>query len=684
MTETMERAAEDTYTRVGDPDAVNADRGLIAEGLAGLLQRAQRDTKATVWRLRRQALPHAVTGAVLGGGLAAEAVCASGGASPGTVAAGIAATTFPIAAGVAAWVRKRRPRWARRVLLGGLLSAAWLTMAPFGVTPGDAGVLLAGEYALAARWWQLNRLGYPGPTLPEEEEPAEGEPTLAEQIIADWNTYVACVGGPLPESRLCNPEVTPHTIAFDLMLWRGRQTFTTAVSALEKIAGGLGRNISALIIEPDPAAPEESSEARCRFQVVTNSPIRGNVDFTGPRRRGGLLDLGPYADGSGEAPWRLYTPGSMWSGVIIGGTGIGKSRVVENIVISAVSGGDTEFWYLDPNRGGSSPALAKHADWFVTMDNADDMLAAGIAALDGRAEENAAEGWTGFTPSPQRPGLLIIVEECHNPFSNKKAAVQWARIAREGRKVGIALLCISQYSGIVTFGNVEPLRSNVMEGNAIALRTTSNSAGQLMPGLMVDPKTLPKIPGYAYVQGSEETGNRTAPFRNRNTLVPDDDAPGEWLKAQPRPGLDRLTTTATLAAGAAYQDRNITSNTGRDAASARVKELREGRLPAGFGAASQRQAEQQEQVGEMGVIVEFPQPLTLADLAEPATPTAAALELGDSHRTVLAAVAVGKSRPVEIEQATGLSHRRVAELLKELVVAGHLIQPKYGRYERAA
>src|SRR5690606_1047262 len=114
--------------------------------------------------------------------------------------------------------------------------------------------------------------------------------------------------------------------------------------------------------------------AALRLQVITNSPIAGDVVFDGPRRDGGLLELGPSADGSGEAVYRLYTPGSMWSGVSIGGTGIGEGRLVEHIVIAALSGGDTEFWYLDPARGGSSPALAGHADWFVSMDQTDDML----------------------------------------------------------------------------------------------------------------------------------------------------------------------------------------------------------------------------------------------------------------------------------------------------------------------
>lgn len=67
-----------------------------------------------------------------------------------------------------------------------------------------------------------------------------------------------------------------------------------------------------------------------------------------------------------------------------------------------------------------------------------------------------------------------------------------------------------------------------------------------------------------------------------------------------------------------------------------------------------------------------------------ASPELAEEDLSESHRAVLAAVAGGAKRPTEIEAVIGLKHRRVADLLKELVTAGYLIQPQYGRYERAA
>ncbi len=480
---------------------------------------------------------------------------------------------------------------------------------------------------------------------------------------------------------------TEHGYMFTAQLARGKQTLENVVAALPRISTGLEEPLEHLIAESAPPDPVtgRAYPSRCRFQVITNSPITGDVNFTGPRREDGLIGLGPWADGSGEARTRLYSNGSMWSTVIIGDTGIGKSRVAENMVISALSGGDTVYWYLDPQGGASSPALAEHADWFATMRDAGDMLDAAIAILDARGDENSFEGWMGFRPSRQRPGLLIVVEECHGPFGVGGWTTRWTRIAREGRKVGISLLCLSQYPGLDTFGSDEAMRMNVMAGNSIVLHTTSNSAGQIMAGLEVNPKTLPNIPGYGYVQGNPEVGNRTAPFRNRNTTPGSDSSvASRWLAAQPQPSLDTLAATATLAAGTAYQNRRTSTTTGRAASAARVEALRNGTLPVDMRAAQPQPA--QTSAGEMGELIEFPRPLTPADLQGPVltAPMRDLPPLTGSRLAIVDAVAAGAARPKDIENVTGLKHRQVADLLKELVESGHLVQPRYGRYETAA
>lgn len=690
----------DTATR---PDAAQAPPAADGAGrtegkwqAAGILPGLRRDLTSTVWRLRRQLLPHAITAGIGSGGLAAHA-CAAHGGGAGVVSLLMAAGSFP-----AAWVwwqatKCRRPRWNKQVLGAGLAGASWLTLAPFGMGPEQGAALLAAEYAFASGWWRAKRITALMDDTDEAEDDEEeytGPVTLAEQIIADWDEFVACDGGPLPNASLSNPVTTKHTIAFDLDFWRGRQSLATALARLGNIAGGIDRETDEIIIEGLPKASstngQRRSSARARFQVITDSPISGNVKFTGPRRRGGLLDMGPFADGSGEASWRLYTPGSMWSGVIIGGTGSGKSRVVENIVISALSGGDTIVIYVDPKQGGSSPALAEHT-YYVPSALAPLLLDGLLAAIEDRGEENAAEGWTGFDPSPKRPGVLVVVEECHGPFGDKRHVDRWARAAREGRSVGVGILAVSQYPGQKTFGDNEPLRSSIMEGNGIVLRSTSNQTKGLMPGLTVDPKLLPKIAGYAYIIGNDEAGTRTAPWRNRNTGT-DSAVTGAWLAAQPVPEMDPLLANAFARSGAAslFGDRETAAQQRRETARARVEAMRNGLDPDKVAprpgtretvVLTSAGASDDESLGD---VIEFPGPLTIEQLREEWRGSAAPVELSDSHRAVLAAVAKGARRPSEIESAIGLKHRRVAELLKELVHAGYLIQPQYGRYETAA
>lgn len=643
----------------------------------GTLGRVRSDTYDTAMRLRAQIAPHAAASVILATGLGMDAVVAAGGLSAPAAALISVAVSSPTAAGLVLRARKRGSEWARRLVVGGAASVAWLVAAPYGVEPVSIAALVAGEYVMAARWWQANRPGYP---TDDTDEPAAPEPeplTPVEQIIADWDEYIACNGGPLEKSRLIAPQEHEHGYAFTLQLRRGRQTLTTAIAALDKLASGLDCGVDQIIVESHPLL---KGEANCRFQLITDSPISGPVVFDGPRRRDGLLELGPYADGSGEALYRLYTPGSMWSGVIIGGTGIGKSRVVENIVISALSGGDTEYWYVDPARGGSSPALARHADWFATAEEAEAVLDAAIAILEARADENSVEDWTGFTASQQRPGLLIVVEECHNVFTSDTAK-RWARITREGRKVGLALICVSQKSSLDTFGGEDAIRSSTLEGNALVLRSTSNQTGPMMAGLQVDPKTLPKIPGYAYVQGSEETGVRTAPFRNRNTEPGGGPGAERWLSAQPRPGLDTLIVTATLTASTAYRDRHNSTTAGRAGSRSRVEALRNGQVPADMLKGATKTAE----IPTGAQVIEFPA-FRIVEAGQPPK-TALPEDLSVSHHAVLDAVAAGATKPVDIETAVGLKHRRVAALLADLLTTGHLTKTGNGpavRYRTAA
>lgn len=378
--------------------------------------------------------------------------------------------------------------------------------------------------------------------------------------------------------------------------------------------------------------------------------------LTAPAAYRGDIPIGPYADGADDAPYHLYHSGGMWSGVIIGDTGIGKSRVLESIAIGAKASGCTIVWFIDPQGGASSPALAEHADWYVDEGGAPDMLGAAENIVYARARENRLEGWTGFVPSVLRPGILIIIDESHKIFL-PDVAKRWAGISREARKVGVALLPASQYPGLETFGGQDPLRSSIMAGNVIAMRTTSNSAGQIMAGLQVDPKTLPPIKGYGWFQDTLPEG-RSAPFRNRLAIDP-----GAWMAAQPEVHLDKLSATA---AGEKYLRRAEIAESQHEELRAYIESLRNGLMPA--------QAPLRE-TGRPNLRVVADTDLNLPEPIRPAPDG-----LSEAERAVCSALADGAEAPKELAEVTGYTERHVNNLLKPLIDRRIAVKIGRGRY----
>jgi hypothetical protein len=391
-----------------------------------------------------------------------------------------------------------------------------------------------------------------------------------------------------------------------------------------------------------------------RFQVVTRSPIKETVYFDEPRWDDGRILLGPYADGEGDAFYRLYTssPRRIRNGFILGTTGSGKTRVTEGLAVSARAMGNTEIIYIDGQDGASSPVLMEQALWSGGPDEVEEIIT-GLEGIYRKSQQyNKAHGLNAFTPTPERPGILVIIDECHLVL-NPKIAARVDPMARGGGKLGIGWLLISQDSGLNVFGGFDSLRGAVM-ANKIVMRVESNIAPQLVPGLDLDPRTLPELPGYLYTVASKMLGGRTAPGRQR--YLPD---AADVLED---PSIPVLTAEQQMVRYPGLQPHP------RDRRWAAAGEafLRRAEL-----AAERRAAALADLEGDSPVQT----PVITADVGGefghvPAFPSTPKLDSGRPEQPVYFAILAGARRWQDVAEKTGLGERRIRDLVKSLEDAG--------------
>jgi hypothetical protein len=293
--------------------------------------------------------------------------------------------------------------------------------------------------------------------------------------------------------------------------------------------------------------------------ISTSAPSIGHdpVPWPGPSfdPATGTVALGPLLRADGLARWRLYSHDRLWGGLLCGASGSGLSRTVESIAVSAAATAVTCVWYGDPQRGASSPLLARHAD-YVAGDVATirEMLGLAVVVKDLRRAENCLYGWDGFTPTEDRPGLLIAVDECHRAFADPAVGALATELVREGGKCGVAIVAamsepvtLDAFGGRASSKEAEALRSSLCAGNLVVFRCTSRTSTAL-PGLDVDPTRFPRIPGFACLVGDTAAG-RSGLLRTYRLDPRERDAGAECIAWR---GLD---TAAAKAAGDGYLAR---------------------------------------------------------------------------------------------------------------------------------
>lgn len=400
-----------------------------------------------------------------------------------------------------------------------------------------AALSLMGFVTLSARWWQAHR---PVRSVAAVAPPVP--PTGEHPVARKWRTLVACQTGPLPGSKLTTVKNEPYGVSAVLELVPGRQDIEGARAAISKISTALGIHVPDILIEhTEPTEDRRTPDpSQLQLRLVTSGSMTTITPLEGQRYVDGRIRLGPYADGEGEAMWRLYTQDSMWGGFLAGSTGSGKSSLTDDLALAAWQSRNTIVIYLDPKNGGSSPRIYERAHWAIGNDpsmwrRVEHGL---IELIEARGLENNVRLHTsGFTPSRERPGVLVIVDESHVVVTRDTAA-RWGRIAREGRAVGVAAVLASQIYGLESFGGDDAVRANITAGNTVAMRVSKNQASMIQD-IPLDPSKLPKVPGLGLIDDGREAAFRAA-YSDGETVAAMMDA----ALVEAAPGLDRLAAGA--------------------------------------------------------------------------------------------------------------------------------------------
>jgi hypothetical protein len=343
--------------------------------------------------------------------------------------------------------------------------------------------------------------------------------------------------------------------------------------------------------------------------------------------------------------------------------------MIESIAMSLAASEThpTVVWFIDGDEGASSALLADHADHAALdeeLTQARDLLQGALGVMRLRRAENVANKWEGFTPTAERPGILIIIDECHLIFADDELRAMAAEVARRGRKVGVSLLGATQVATLDAFGgagkpHTDALRSSLRAGNGVILRSNTNNTKDVFK-VEIDPSQFPAMPGYGYYVASKDSGARTAPFRGYYVT---DELKAEW----PDRIVWRALTTGeghayTLAAGSDYARRGEVAEESREEALAWIEMVKAGLAqPSAMAGVFRTVAAASRPLVDVAQI-----PVWDPEKFAPARRMRAREELHRSHVAVLAQLAEGNDRTGGIAKAVDLSERQTYNLLKEL------------------
>lgn len=440
-------------------------------------------------------------------------------------------------------------------------AAAWLGTDPETATGAVTWLALVGLWvAPAATWWRhlRNQRNRPdptpapdgGPTSPINPDEAHVREVWA-RILARETTEVvgydtkgkpitAKKSGKLPGTRLEDWHRVEGGWAATVVGPTGDYTSEMFLAARGAIASAFNMKASMVTIIPD-----EDDENRALVSTQRTPPIRQVVHWPGPDSidvERGLAPIAMYSDGS-HAMYELYRKG--WGtphDFLCGTTGSGKSEALSLLLL-------VDRWAHRAGPNGNRHGLV--ADLLIDPQQGQsygpfvDDLAAPIACtlleatllvealrremlrrnrylarvpwVDDKGRHRKGRKW--WNPLVDGPIITLNIDEAHEFLSFKNFAGLVTSGARMYRKCGIRIRIATHTPLLGDLGGSMALRDMVTGGSVWVGRTANSLSGPVAFNgrLQVDPRTIPEIPGMAYLL----SGVAPKPMLARSMWMPD-------------------------------------------------------------------------------------------------------------------------------------------------------------------
>jgi hypothetical protein len=282
-------------------------------------------------------------------------------------------------------------------------------------------VLALGGLVLAVPWWAHRR---------------RRARVRVERTLAVWPEIAEAVG-------LAGSQVMSAVV--DVWGWRARfalargQTIADVIAKLPAIESGLGVFRGAVRAVPTP----DDLANRFELRVLDKDPHADAITWPGPSISSITepVDFGPFED---AAPVKVLF---LRRHALFGGaTGSGKSGGLNVLIGNLTACHDAVIWAVDLKRGMELGPWASCIDRLATTPaEARALLADAVAILEGRAAHLAATGRRVWEPTPDRPALVVIVDEYAELAEHvPEAASDADSIGRRGRAIAVTLIAATQ------------------------------------------------------------------------------------------------------------------------------------------------------------------------------------------------------------------------------------------------